>query len=260
MSTAHVAGDSLTLLGRNLRHVQRYLSVPIFVAGVPIIFLLIFVYVLGGTLGAGLGGDRTDYLTYLVPGILVLALATSAAGTATAVATDMTEGIIARFRTMAISRAAVITGHVIASMLQALGAVLAVLLVALLVGYRPSGGLPALLGAASMITLIALAITWLAVGMGMAAKTIESASNSPTLLQLLPFLGSGFVPTDSLPGPLRWFADVQPFTAFIETTRALLAGAPLHPGTLLATLVWCAVLGIGGYAWSLHLYERRSLR
>lgn len=260
MSTMTHIDDAATMLRRNLKHVQRYPSVPLFVVGVPVVFLLLLVYVFGGTLGAGLGGGRADYVAYIVPGILLFATAGSAQGTAISIATDMTEGIVARFRSMAISRGAVLTGHVLGNLVQTLAALVAVLSVALLVGFRPTGGTLGWLGAFGVLTLIALAITWLAVAMGMNATSVESASNAPTVLLLLPFLGSGFVPTESMPAVLRWFADVQPFTHFTEVVRALLMGTAVGAGSLLATLTWCAVLGVGGYVWALRRYERASVR
>ncbi|MDQ0078389.1 ABC transporter permease [Arthrobacter oryzae] len=140
MSTlSHAASDATTMLRRNLKHVVRYPSIPVFVAGTPIIFLLLFVYVLGGTLGSGLGGGRDDYLAYIVPGVLMLTLTGSATGTAISVSTDMTEGIVSRFRTMAISRGAVLTGHVLGSLIQTMAAMVLVAAVALLIGFRPAG-------------------------------------------------------------------------------------------------------------------------
>ena len=160
MSTlSYAASDAATMLRRNLKHVVRYPSIPIFVAGTPIIFLLLFVYVLGGTLGSGLGGARDDYLAYIVPGVLMLTLTGSATGTAISVSTDMTEGIVARFRTMAISRGAVITGHV-GQPPPTMAAMLLVAAVAVLVGFRPTGSPAGWLGALGVLTLIAFSVTW----------------------------------------------------------------------------------------------------
>jgi ABC-2 type transport system permease protein len=259
-SLAYAASDAATMLRRNLMHVKSYPTVPLFVAGIPLIFLLLFVYVLGGTLGAGLGGGRSEYLAYLLPGILVLAMTGGAQATAISVATDMTEGIVARFRTMAISRGAVMLGHVLGNLVQTLGAIAVVIGVAVLIGFRPSGNPLGWLGALGVLVLVGFALIWISVGMGMAARSVESASNTPMILTLLPFFGSGFVPTDSLPGVLRAFAEVQPFTPFIETVRALLMGTSLETGTLLATLAWSVGLTVVGYAWSRWLYDRKSVR
>ncbi len=184
------------MLRRNIRHLQRYPSLTIMLIGLPVVFLLLFVFVLGNTLGAGIGvgGGRSEYLQYIVPGILLMAIASAAQGTAISMAMDMTAGIVARFRTMAISRGAVLTGHVIGSMIQSMLCFAAVLGVAVLIGFRSDAGLLNWLGAAGMVALIALAITWLSVALGITAKSVETASNTPMFLFLLPFLGSGFVP------------------------------------------------------------------
>lgn len=263
-SESHVVTDAVTMLRRNLLHVVRYPGLSIFTIGGPVVFLLMFVYVFGGTLGAGLpgvdpGAGRAEYLAYVVPGILAITLAGTAGGTATTVAMDMTEGITARFRTMAISRAAVLAGHVLGNTVQGLIAVVLVLGVGLLVGFRPTAGPVEWLATLGILTLVAFAITWLAVGMGMQARSVETASNYPLLLTLLPFLGSGFVPTESMPAGMRWFAEHQPFTPIIETLRGLLLGTELGWNPALA-IGWCVVIAAAGYAWSMTLYERRSVR
>ncbi|MEP7762554.1 ABC transporter permease [Sanguibacter sp. 25GB23B1] len=263
-SQTYVVADAVTMLRRNLLHVVRYPGLSIFTIGGPVVFLLLFVYVFGGTLGAGLpgvgpGAGRAEYLAYVVPGILAITIAGTAGGTATTVAMDMTEGITARFRTMAISRAAVLAGHVLGNTIQGLIALVLVLGVGLLVGFRPTAGPVEWLATLGILTLVAFAITWLAVGMGMQAKSVETASNYPLLLTLLPFLGSGFVPTDSMPAGMRWFAEYQPFTPIIETIRGLLLGTPLGWNPALA-IGWCVVITVAGYVWSMTIYERRSVR
>jgi ABC-2 type transport system permease protein len=172
---------------------------------------------------------------------------------------DMTEGIIARFRTMAIPRAAVLTGHVVGSTLQTLLGIAVVIGVAFVIGFRPTAGPIEWLAAIGVLTVITFALTWLSVALGMVSKSVESASNLPMPLLLLPFLGSGFVPTDSMPAGLRWFAENQPFTAFIETLRGLLTGAPIGNSGLL-TVTWCVVIALGGYLWARALYTRNSTR
>lgn len=261
---SHVLADSVTMLRRNLLHILRYPGLTIFVIGAPVVFLLLFVYVLGGTLGAGLPGvdpadGRDAYLAYVLPGLLAITIAGTAGGAATTVSMDMTEGITARFRTMAISRAAVLAGHVLGNTLQAFLGVAVVLAVGLLVGFRPTAGPLEWITTVGVVAIIAFAISWLAVAMGMQAKTVETASNQPTLLILLPFLGSGFVPTDSMPGWLQGFAQYQPFTPFVETLRGLLLGTPLGWNPLL-TVVWCVVITVVGYVWSMAIYERKSVR
>ena len=261
---SHVVADAITMLRRNLLHMVRYPGLSVFTIMGPVVFLLLFVFVFGGTLGAGLpgvdpAGGREAYIAYVMPGILLITIAGTAGGTATTVAMDMTEGITARFRTMAISRAAVLAGHVLGNTIQAIIAVALVLGVGLLVGFRPTAGPTEWIAAAGMIALIAFAITWLAVAMGMQTKSVETASNLPLLLMLLPFLGSGFVPTESMPVGLQWFAQYQPFTPFIETIRGLLLGTPLGWNPVLA-IGWCVVIAVAGYAWSMTIYERKSVR
>jgi ABC-2 type transport system permease protein len=248
--------DSNTMLRRNLRHMQRYPALTFMLAGMPVIFLLLFVFVFGGTLGAGLGGGRAEYLAYVVPGILLMTIGGAAAGTSISVATDMTEGIVARFRTMAIARASVLTGHVLGSIVQTFISLLIVLAVALAVGFRPTAGPLGWLGVAGVLAMASFAITWLATALGLVAKTVEEASNTPMPLSLLPFLGSGFVPTDSMPTGLRQFAEYQPFTPIMESLRALLTGAPVGNHIWWAT-AWCAAIALAGYLWARKRYNAR---
>lgn len=254
--------DSLTMIRRQLKHLLRYPSMTFYLVGMPIIFLLLFVFVFGGTLGSGLGGasgGRTEYLRYVVPGILLMTVAGSSVGTAISVAMDMTEGIIARFRTMAIARVSVLTGHVVGSLIQALICTAVLAGVALAIGFRPTAGPGEWLALVGVVAMIAFALTWLTVAMGLAAKTVESASNLPQPLIILPFLGSGFVPTDSLPAGLRAFAEYQPFTPMIETFRALLVGAPMG-NSLIVTAAWCAGIALVGYLWARKLFNRDPSR
>jgi len=261
---SHVVTDSITMLRRNLLHMIRYPGLSMFTILGPVVFLLLSVFVFGGTLGAGLpgvdpAGGRAAYLAYVVPGILVLTIAGSGGGIATTVAMDMTEGITARFRTMAISRAAVLAGHVLGNTIQAIIAVALVFGVGLAIGFRPTTGAIAWLAAAGLVVLVGYAISWLCVAMGMQSKSVETASNLPLLLVILPMLGSGFVPTGSMPGWLQGFAQYQPFTPIIETLRALLLGTPPGWSPLLA-IGWCVAIAIVGYAWSMVIYERKSVR
>jgi ABC-2 type transport system permease protein len=261
-ATTHTISDSATMLRRDLKHLIRYPSVTVMLIGMPVVFLLLFVYVLGGTLGNGLGGGlagRAAYLDYVVPGILVIAIAAVAQGTAISVAMDMTEGIIARFRTMAISRAAVLAGHVGGSMIQTALGLAVVASVALAMGYRTSATLVQLIAAVAMLALIAFALTWLTVAMGMASKSVESASNTPFFLVLLPFLSSGFARTESMPTAVQWFAAHQPFTPFVESVRGLLAGHA-DGGSMIATTLWCVAISGASFLWARASYERRSLR
>ena len=262
MTASYALSDSLTMIRRNLLHMRRYPSLSLFIAGIPVLFLLLFVYVFGGTLGDGIGGatgGRDAYIAYVVPGILLMTVAGAAQGTAIAVAMDRTEGIVARFRTMAISRASVLTGHVVGSVVQAALATVIVIGVALLIGFRPTTGPVEWLAAGGLLVLTAFAVVWLSVALGLAAGSVETASNSPMFLTLLPLLGSGFVPTATMPDPLRWFADNQPFTPIIETLRGLLLGTPIGDSGLIA-VGWCVVISVLGFAWATRLYERNPAR
>ncbi|MGV9864013.1 ABC transporter permease [Rhodococcus koreensis] len=255
----YALSDSATMLRRNLRHMIRYPSVTVLLVGMPIILLLLFVYVFGGTLGAGLGdpgGGRGAYLDYVAPGILLMTVASAAQGTAISVATDMTEGIIARFRTMAIARVSVLTGHVIGSMIQTLISLVLVVGVAVLIGFRPTAGLGEWVAATAVLAMFTFALTWLSVAFGLVSKSVETASNLPMVLILLPFLGSGFVPTDSMPAGLRWFAEYQPFSPVIETVRGLLLGVPVGSSAVLA-VGWSAGIALLGYLWAKRLFNRR---
>lgn len=252
--------DTMTMLRRQVRHIQRYpaMTVPLVVA--PVVFLLLFVYVFGGTLGAGLAGrsgSRADYVNYVTPGILLLTVAGAATATAVSVATDLTTGIVARFRTMAIFRPALLTGHVLGSMVQTLLSVSVVLGVAVIIGLRPTAGPGQWLGAFGILLLLILAITWIAVVMGLVSDSIETASNLPMLLMILPFFGSGFVPTASMPAWLGWLAAHQPFTPVMESLRALLLGTPIGDNGWLA-VGWCVAITVASYLGAKKLMGRRS--
>lgn len=252
--------DTQTMLRRNLRHQLRYPTILAFQLGGALVFLLLFVFVFGETMGAGLPGapaqaGRTEYLAFITPGVLLLTVAGAGGGVAISVATDMTSGIAARFRTMAISRGAVLAGHVLGATVQTLLAAAIITLVAVALGLRPSAGPLEWVAVAGVLTLIGLAVIWLSAAMGIGAKSVEVASNRPLLLMLLPFFGSGFVPTDSLPTGLRWFAEYQPFTPVMDLLRALLFDQPIGD-SLWLTLAWSVGLCIVGYLWSVRVYER----
>jgi ABC-2 type transport system permease protein len=255
--------DSRTMLRRNLRHMQRYPSLTIMLVGQPIVLLLLFVYVFGGTLGNGLGpgglGGRAEYVGYVTPAILLIAVTSVALGTAIAVAMDMTEGIIARFRTMAISKASVLTGHVLGALIQTVFTLVVVFGVALLIGFAPTAGFGEWLAVAGMLLLLTVALTWMSVALGLKARSVETASNTPMIFTLLPFVGSGFVPPESMPAWLGWFAEYQPFTPIIETIRGLLLGTPIGSSGPLA-VGWCVLLTALGYAWSRSLYAKERTR
>ena len=256
-----VLADSATMLRRNLRRMRRYPSLTFFIAGIPVILLLLFVYVFGGTLGAGLGpeaGDRATYIAYVVPGILLITVAGAAQGTAISMAMDKTEGILSRFRTMDIARASVLMGHVIGSVIQTMLALGVVMAVAVVMGFRSTTGPIEWLAASGLLMLAALAISWLSVALGMASGSVETASNMPMFLVFMPFLSSGFVPTESMPPGLSWFAENQPFTPLIEAVRSLLVGTPMGDNGILA-VAWCGVITFGGYLWARRLYHREPV-
>lgn len=256
---AHAMTDSTTMLRRRLRHILRYPSLTVMLVGIPLVLLLVFVYVFGGTLGAGLGGlsgGRPEYVNYVTPAILLMTVAGTAQGTAISVAMDMHSGIMARFRTMAISRASVLTGHAVGSTIQTMLSLVVVIAVAIGVGFRPTAGVLDWIAAFGILALITLALTWLSVALGLVSKSVETASNLPMFLVLLPFLGSGFVPTDSMPTGLRWFADYQPFTPVNETLRGLLMGGPIGNNAWIA-VAWSLGIALVAYVWAKRLFNSR---
>ncbi|MGW9029499.1 ABC transporter permease [Streptomyces sp. NPDC055722] len=260
MSTlTYAVHDSMTMLRRNLKHAIRYPSVGLGSALMPILMLLLFVYAFGDSIGAGMGGGRGTYVNYLTPGIIIMGVAAGSMSTSIAVCSDMTEGIINRFRTMNITRSSFMTGHVIGSVIQTMVCMVPVVGVALAVGFR-SGATPLeWLAAAGLLTAIAFAVTWLSVALGLISKTVESASNKPLLIQFLPFLGSTFVPADSMSPGLRWFAEYQPFTPMTETLRGLLSGSEIGNNGWIS-LAWCAGITLIGYVWSRSLFNSTTKR
>ncbi|GGU61207.1 transport permease protein [Streptomyces albospinus] len=265
MSTpSYALRDSMTMLRRNLKHAQRYPSMTVSLVAMPILMLLLFVYVFGGALGHGIGmpggaNDHGAYVDYVAPGIILMTVTSGAISTAVSVSMDMTEGIVNRFRTMAIARSSVLTGHVVGSVVQTLISVALVTGVALAVGFRPHGTPLQWAAALGLLTLLAFALTWLAAAMGLAAKTVESASNAPMPLTFLPFLGSAVVPPESMPTGLRWFAEYQPFTPINETLRGLLMDTPVGSSAT-AAVAWCAGLALVGYVWALTNFRRTAKR
>ncbi|NML54605.1 ABC transporter permease [Streptomyces sp. R302] len=259
MSTLSLAArDSSTMLRRNLLHARRYPSLTLNLLLTPVMMLLLFVYVFGDVMSAGMGGgaDRAAYIAYVVPGILMMTVGGTVVGTAVSVSNDMTEGIIARFRTMAIHRPSILVGHVVGSVLQCVMSVLLVGAVAVAIGFRATDA-TALewLAAFGMTILIAFALTWIAVGMGLVSPNAEAASNNALPLVVLPLISSAFVPIDSMPGWFRPIAEYQPFTPAIETLRGLLLGTEIGNSAWIA-LAWCAGLTVLGYVWSKSAFDR----
>ncbi|MBL1100175.1 ABC transporter permease [Streptomyces coffeae] len=261
-SLSYAVSDSMTMLRRNLKHALRYPSMTVSVVVMPVMMLLLFTYAFGSALGTGIEGMSTgggDYIDYVAPGIILMAATSGAMVTAVGVCVDMTEGIVNRFRTMAISRAAFLTGHVVGSVIQTMISVVFVVAVALLVGFRPDATPLEWLAATGLLTLLTLALTWLAAGVGLVAKTPETASNIPLPFQFLPFIGSAIVPPESMPTGLRWFAEYQPFTSLIETLRGLLMGTEIGNSGY-AALAWCLGLTLVGYLWARAMFSRDTNR
>jgi ABC-2 type transport system permease protein len=245
--------DSSTMLRRNLLHARRYPSLTLNLLLTPIMLLLLFVYIFGDVMSAGIGGhdaDRSVYIAYIVPGLLLMTIGSTTIGTAVSVSNDMTEGIIARFRTMAIHRGSVLIGHVIGSVLQCIASVVLVGAVAVAIGFRSTDA-TALewLAALGLLVLFAMALTWIAVGMGLISPNAEAASNNAMPLILLPLLSSAFIPTDTMPGWFQPIAEYQPFTPAIETLRGLLLGSEIGNNGWL-TIAWSLGLTVLGYYWS----------
>ncbi|MFG2455137.1 ABC transporter permease [Streptomyces sp. NPDC048512] len=246
--------DSSTMLRRNLLHARRYPSMTLNLLLTPVMLLLLFVYVFGDTMSGGAG--RSAYIAYIVPGILLMTIGSTVVGTAVSVSMDMNEGIIARFRTMAIHRGSVLFGHVVGSVLQAVISVVIVGAVGVAMGFRSTdASILEWLAALGLLAFFALAFTWIAVGMGMGAPNAEAASNNATPLILLPLISSAFVPLHSMPGWFQPIAEYQPFTPAIETLRGLLLGTEIGNNWWIA-LAWCAALSVLGYRWSRAQFDR----
>jgi ABC-2 type transport system permease protein len=244
--------DSAIMLRRNFRHTLRNPTAVFNAVLLPIVIMLMFVYVIGGAFNVGV-----DYVDYATPGMIVLAITYGLSATAMAVNSDMTKGIINRFKIMDISRGAVLNAQVIASMLRSLIAIAAIIGVAFALGFRSSAGLLDWLGAIGFIAVVCFATSWLTVALGLAAKTPESAGMATVPLILLPFLSSAIVPADTMRAGARQFAEYQPFTPIIETLRGLLTGHP-SAGDAIAALAWCAGIAIVGYLWALATFTGRA--
>ena len=246
-----VLRDTVTLFGRSMRHIQRSPDTIITVAIMPIALLLLFVYVFGGAIRAG----TNSYVNYLLPGILLIAVASGISYTAVRLFTDMQKGIVTRFQSLPVARAAVLWAHVLTSLVSNAISLAIIILVALVMGFRSGAHLTAWFAAAGILALFTLALTWLAVIPGLTAKTIDGASAFAYPLIFLPFISSAFVPTDTMPAPVRAFADNQPVTALVETLRSLLNGQPV--GTHIWTaLAWCTGTAIVAYLVAVRAYRR----
>jgi len=259
MTTLTIAfQDATTMLGRELKHTLRFPLLIVSTILVPVVMLLLFDYILGGTIGQGLGAAAhgAPYVDFLVPGILLMTVASGCGPTAINVNTDMTGGIIDRIRTMAVSRGAVLAGHVGGSVVRALVATTVLTGVALLLGFRPKASIPDWLAVVGIVMAFSFALAWLSAALGLVAKSVAGANGSTLPIQfLLPFLSSTFVPADSMPAGVRWFAAHQPFTPVVESVRALLTGTPVG-GTAYVALAWCAALALVGYVWAQAAFRR----
>ena len=251
MST-HFIADTSSLLGRSLRHITRSADTIITTAITPIAILLLFVYVLGGAINTGTG----NYVTYLLPGIMLIAIASGIAYTAVRLFTDLQSGIFERFHSMPINRSSVLWAHVLTSLVANGISVVIIVAVGLAMGFRTSAGPLAWLAVAGILALFTLALTWVAVIAGLSAKTVDGAAGFSYPLIFLPFISSAFVPTDTMPGPVRVFAENQPVTAIVNTIQQLFAGEPVGSDIWVA-LAWCVGILVLAYGSAMRVYRRK---
>lgn len=250
--TTHFVSDTAVLLGRSLRHITRSLDTIITTAVMPIAFLLLFVYVFGGSIDTG----AQPYVDYLLPGILLITIASGISYTSYRLFLDVRDGMFERLQTMPIARSSVLWAHVLTSLVASLISVSIVVLVALLMGFRSGAGVLAWLAVAGILTLFTLALTWLAVIAGLTAKTVDGAGAFAYPLIFLPFVSSAFVLTASMPGPVRAFAENQPVTSIVDSIRNLLAARPVESQIWIA-LAWCAGILAIGYLLAMATFRRR---
>ncbi|MFI5710327.1 ABC transporter permease [Kribbella sp. NPDC051620] len=258
MSTAsYPLADTATMLRRNLRHAQRYPGLSLGALGMPVIMMLLFGLVFGKTFSAGIGGGGFDYIDFLTPGILLMSIASGTMSPAVGAAMDVSDGIVARFRTMAIFRPAVLTGHVLGNVILTIVSLVLVVGFAVAIGFRPNASVVDWLLAAGLLIALTVALTWFAIALGLTSKTAEGASNIVLPISLLlPFLSNTFIPLDAMPSGIRWFAEYQPFTAVIDTLRHLLLGMPMDSGTGWLAVAWCVAIALVGYFWAQKSYNK----
>ena len=254
-TSTHAIADTRILLGRSMRHITRSLDTIITTAVMPVARILRFVYVFGGAIDVG----SASYVDYLLPGILVVTIASGISYTAFRLFLDKQGGLFERFRSMPIARSSVLWAHVLTSLVANSASLAVVVGVALLLGFRPNAGPLAWLAVAGILALLTLALTWLAVIPGLTATSADGASAFAYPLILLPFVSSAFVPTATMPGPVRWFAEHQPVTAIVDALRHLLAGQPVGSG-IWAALGWCLAVLAVAYAVAMAAYRRASAR
>ncbi|MCB7135544.1 ABC transporter permease [Cellulosimicrobium marinum] len=251
--TTHVLADTGTLTGRSLRHILRSPDTIITTAVTPTALMLLFVYVLGGAIDTGSG---ESYIDYMLPGILLITVASGVAYTAYRLFLDLQGGIFERFQSMPIARSSVLWAHVLTSVVANLASITIVIAVALLMGFRTGASVGAWLAVGGILVLFTLALTWLAVIAGLSAKTVDGASAFSYPLIFLPFISSAFVPTDTMPGPVAWFAENQPVTSIVDSIRALFAGQPVG-ADLWVALGWLVGILLVAYAGAVAIYRRR---
>jgi ABC-2 type transport system permease protein len=254
-TTTHLVGDTLVMLKRSMRHILRSPDTIMTTAITPVAMLLMFVYVFGGAIDTGPGTDDR-YVDYLLPGILLITVASGVAYTSYRLFLDQQSGIFERFQSMPIARSATLWGHVLTSLVANLMSLALVVLVALAIGFRSSAGVTAWLAVAGILVLFTLALTWLAVIAGLAARSADGAGGFAYPLLFLPFVSSAFVPTEGMPGPVRWFAENQPVTSIVDTLRNLYAEHPVGSTGWIA-LAWCVGLLVAAYALAMRTYRRK---
>jgi len=250
--TTQFFGDTAVLLGRSLRHITRSLDTIITVSIMPIALMLLFVYVLGGAIDTGPG----TYVKYLLPGILLITIAMGISYTAFRLFTDLQSGIFERFQSMPIARSSVLWAHVLTSVVSNLISLVIVVGVALVMGFRTDAGAAAWLAVAGILVLFTLALTWLAVIAGLSARTVDGAGAFSYPIAFLPFVSSAFVPTRTMPGPVRAFASNQPVTSIVNTIRDLFARQPVS-ASIWTALAWCLGILIVAYALAMASYRRK---
>ncbi|MET2010739.1 ABC transporter permease [Microbacterium chocolatum] len=253
--TTHVAADTAALTGRSLRHILRSPDTIITTAVTPVAIMALFVFVFGGAIDTG----TSSYIDYMLPGILLITIASGIAYTAYRLFLDMQGGIFERFQSMPIARSSALWAHVLTSLVANLASLAVVVGVALILGFRTGAGVGAWLAVAGILILFTLALTWLAVIAGLSASSVEGASAFSYPLIFLPFISSAFAPTDSMPAPVAWFAENQPVTPIVETIRALFAGEPAGDMLWIA-LAWCVGLLVVAYAAAIAVYSRKIRR
>lgn len=248
----HFFSDLGVMLGRSMRHIFRSMDTIISVTIMPIAMMLLFVYVFGGAIQSG----TDNYVNYLLPGILLIAIGSGIAYTSFRLFTDVQRGIFERFHTMPISRSTLLWGHVLTSLVSNAISVLVIILVALIMGFRSPAGLLSWLAVAGILALFTLALTWVAAIAGLSAKTVDGASAFSYPIIFLPFISSAFVPTETMPSVVRAFAENQPVTSIVEAIRALLSGQPVGNDIWVA-LAWCVGILLVAYFFAMKVYKKR---